>query len=160
MKRLVLSALLLVCASTAQAQMGPPPDPDANHDGKVTFAEFKAEPLKRMMAPDANRDGKVTRAEMQAMGPGPGGPPPGGKPPGGKPPEGPPPEGKGPKGDGAGGPGPRMFAMVDRNKDGALTRDELENALKRRFDKADANHDGWLSKAEMAGLRQMRRGPA
>jgi Ca2+-binding EF-hand superfamily protein len=35
-----------------------------------------------------------------------------------------------------------MFALMDRNKDGALTRDELENALKRRFDKADANHDG------------------
>ncbi|MFD1191918.1 EF-hand domain-containing protein [Phenylobacterium conjunctum] len=151
MKRLVLSAMFLVCASAAQAQMGPqpgmgpPPDPDAKHDGKVTFAEFKALGLKRMMAPDANHDGKVTQAEMQAMRPGPGGPPP---------------QAKVPKGDGAGGPSHRMFARVDRNKDGALTRDELENALKHRFDKSDANHDGWLSKAEMAGLRQMRRGPA
>lgn len=145
MKRLVFSALFLACASAAQAQMGPPLDPDSNHDGKVSFAEFKAAGLKRMMAPDANHDGKVTQAEMQALGPGPNGPPP---------------QGKGSKVDGAGGPGHRMFARVDRNKDGALTRDELENALKHRFDRADANHDGWLSKAEMAGLRQMRRGPA
>ena len=39
---------------------------DADHDGRVTFAEFSARPLAMFDRADANHDGTVTRDEMRA----------------------------------------------------------------------------------------------
>jgi hypothetical protein len=44
--------------------------------------------------------------------------------------------------------------MMDANKDGAVTKAEFEAASKARFDRADTNHDGWLSKGELILMRQ------
>jgi len=45
---------------------------------------------------------------------------------------------------------------MDANKDGALTRAEIEAGAAVRFKKADANGDGALSKAELDALRPAR----
>lgn len=46
--------------------------------------------------------------------------------------------------------GDTAFARADRNKDGKLSRDEarLLPAISERFDEIDADHDGFLSRAE------------
>ena len=41
---------------------------DANHDGKVTAAEFRGPEIAKFDKADANRDGVVTPAEAQAAG--------------------------------------------------------------------------------------------
>jgi hypothetical protein len=46
----------------------------------------------------------------------------------------------------------RLMAF-DKNKDGKLTRDEIvDDRLLRLFDRADANHDGVVTKAELVAL--------
>jgi Ca2+-binding EF-hand superfamily protein len=52
---------------------------------------------------------------------------------------------------GAGGTGGKSspFQQRDTNKDGKLSRDELPAAL---FDRLDADKDGFVSEAELAGL--------
>jgi Ca2+-binding EF-hand superfamily protein len=47
-----------------------------------------------------------------------------------------------------------MFARLDANKDGVVTRAELDAMGSRRFEMADTNHDGWLSKGEVILMRQ------
>lgn len=156
MKRILIAAGFVLVAGAAQAQMGPPPgghgmggmmrggpggprqDPDLNHDGKVTFDEFKKMAADRMLDRlDANKDGKVSKAEMQAMV-------------------------SRMAGFGPPDAAQRMqarFAKEDVNHDGFLTRAEIEAGARTRFDEADTNHDGWLSKDEMLTMRQNRRGP-
>jgi Ca2+-binding EF-hand superfamily protein len=118
---------------------GPPPNPDTNHDGKVTFDEFKAMNAGRMMERlDANKDGRISKAEFQVMVD---------------------------RISQFGGPDAQAraaerWARDDKNKDGFLSRAEIEAASKRRFDMADSNHDGWLSKGELLTMRQNRRGGA
>ncbi|RAK54499.1 EF-hand domain-containing protein [Phenylobacterium soli] len=153
---LAASAAVLLMAGAAQAQDGPPaagpmgggfgmrqpPNFDLDHDGKVTLAEFRkgeARRIERMFARlDANHDGKITRAEldaglqrMAAMG----------------------------GGGGAPGRADIFFRMNDANGDGAVTKAEMEKAVERRFQAADTNHDGWLSKGELIMMRQRARGP-
>lgn len=145
MNRILLAAAVAAIATVAQAQPEPgrePPNPDTNHDGKVTLAEFKAaqgDRQDRMFARmDANKDGKLTKAEMDeaakraqeaGRGPGPGG-----------------------------GPG-GMLMRLDANKDGAVTKAEMATMTQRRFEMADTNKDGWLSKGELLMMRQRMRGP-
>lgn len=159
MKRIMIAAGLMLVAGGAHAQMGPPPggpgmmhgraqgpggpggpraDPDLNHDGKVTFDEFKTAAADRMLRRfDANHDGKISKAEVKAMI------------------------------DRMAGFGPpdaaqRMnarFAQEDANHDGVLTRAEIEASARKRFNAADTNHNGWLSRDELLTLRQNRRGP-
>ncbi|MCR5878875.1 hypothetical protein [Phenylobacterium sp. J367] len=50
----------------------------------------------------------------------------------------------------------RMFARLDTNKDGAITKAELDAASKARFEKADANKDGVLSGDELKRGKGMR----
>ena len=140
---LISSAALTLLAGAAQAQMGPGggprSDPDTDRDGKVTYAEFKAAAGNRMMDRlDANKDGKVSKAEYQTLvdrmtqfG--------------------------GPE---AAARAAERWAQDDTNKDGFLSRAEMDAAGKRRFDAADSNHDGWLSKGELLTMRQNRRGGA
>lgn len=146
-------AAFLAGAVQAQPYGGPPgegarqpPDFDLDHDGKVTASEFKqveTQRIERMFARlDANHDGKITREEMQAArermaarraGAG----------------RGPPPM--------AGG-GDFFFRMNDANGDGAVTKAEMLAGVERRFNAADTNHDGWLSKGELIMMRQRARG--
>lgn len=162
MKRIMIAASLMLVAGAAHAQMGPPPggpgaggmmrggphgpggpggprmDPDRNHDGKVTFEEFKTAAADRMLHRfDANHDGKISKAEVKATV------------------------------DRMAGFGPpdaaqrmnQRFAKEDANHDGVLTRGEIEAGARKRFNLADTNHDGWLSRDELLTLRQNRRGP-
>lgn len=136
------AALLLASAAFAApgAGMGGPPKADANGDGKITLAEFKAARLNMMMRADANRDGKLSEAEMQAaraqrasMRGGQGG------------------LDGAPKGDGS-----RMFTMMDANHDGFLDKGEIGRMLERRFQRLDVDGDGVLSASEQAAGRQQR----
>jgi Ca2+-binding EF-hand superfamily protein len=45
----------------------------------------------------------------------------------------------------------------DMRKNGKVTKAEVENALKKRFNEADANHDGKLSPAEIQAWREAQR---
>jgi Ca2+-binding EF-hand superfamily protein len=147
MNRILLAATLAVLAtaapsgaSWAQPQPGrEPPNPDTDHDGKVTLAEFKAtqgERQTRMFARmDSNKDGKITQAEMDAAS-------------------------KRAEAAGRGSPGGGGFlTRMDANKDGAVTKSELGAMTERRFQMADTNKDGWLSKGELLMMRQRMRGP-
>ena len=48
---------------------------------------------------------------------------------------------------------------MDANKDGAVTKAEMTAMTERRFQTADTNHDGWLSRGEVLMMRQNMRGP-
>ena len=65
---LIAGALLAMTAGAACAQPAPGkgPRPDADGDGKVTLAEFKASRAAQMMRMDTDRDGKVSKSEFQA----------------------------------------------------------------------------------------------
>jgi len=140
MTRLLLAACLAMTCGAAFAQMAPP-DPDLDHDGKVTLSEFKAMEARRearMFARlDTNKDGKISQAEFDAA------------------PRREHQAGETPRPAGMRG---RFFQMMDANGDGVVTKAEMEAAGQRRFDMADTNHDGWLSKGELLMMRQRMRG--
>lgn len=131
MKMITLAAALTVL-TTGAAMAQPPhrPNPDANGDGKVTLAEFKASRAGLLMRGDTNKDGKLSKAEAEAVT-----------------------AGRGPGGPGGGG----MFAMLDGNRDGFVSRAEIEQASERRFKTMDTNKDGVLSAAEREAGRGMGR---
>jgi hypothetical protein len=132
MKSVTIAALVLSVSAGAAAAQPAGPRADANGDGKVSLAEFKTSRVGMMMRGDANSDGKLSKAEMEAAG-----------------------QKMRAAGGGQGG-GPRpgmMFAMMDGNKDGFLTRPEIEKMVERRFGRLDMNGDGSLSSAEMEAAR-------
>lgn len=139
MKLILLTAALALTVTTAHAQPGrggKPPNPDADNDGKVTLSEFKAvesSRQERMFARlDTNKDGKITQAEFDTVA----------------------------KQGEHMGRGARMGGIMrlDADKDGAVTVAEAGAMAQRRFEMADANKDGWLSKEETAMIRQRARG--
>ncbi|MDP1632817.1 MAG: EF-hand domain-containing protein [Caulobacter sp.] len=141
MKTFTLAAVLLTltagAAGSALAQ-GAGARGDTNGDGKISLAEFKAARVAMTMRSDANKDGKISKAELEAgiiaMQAARGGG----------------------AGKGGGGRSGQMFDMMDANKDGFLTRPEIEKMVERRFQRMDVNGDGVLTTAEQqAG----RRGP-
>lgn len=141
MTRTLLSlAATLLLAGAAHAQPAPgraPPNPDADHDGKVTLAEFRASAAKRqdhMFARlDANKDGRIVPAEADAV------------------------HRKAESAGPAGRSGKLM--RLDADKDGAVTRTEMAVMTDRRFQMADANKDGWLSPEELRTMKPRRGGP-
>ncbi len=145
----VAAATLALGAHAALAQGEPgrqPPNPDTDHDGKVTLAEFKAsqaERQARMFARmDANKDGKISQPELDAarqrMEADGRSPPPGARP---------------------GGPAGGFLARFDTNKDGFVSKAEMSAMSEQRFRMADTNNDGWLSKGELLMMRNRMRGP-
>jgi hypothetical protein len=134
---------------------------DVNKDGRIDSADRDAELLKHFDMWDTNHDGSISKDEFLAhiheregRGPHPGGP------------DGPPPpmdgpDHRGPGHWGRGGPGmgphPGGFAAMaivgpalhEARKDGVVTRAAFDAAVKARFDRFDANHDGKLSHEEL-----------
>ncbi|SNT28794.1 EF-hand domain-containing protein [Antarctobacter heliothermus] len=51
----------------------------------------------------------------------------------------------------------KMFEQIDADKDGKITKDEMEAHRTARFEAIDADGDGKLSKEEMDGARDARR---
>jgi Ca2+-binding EF-hand superfamily protein len=99
---------------------------DANGDGRISKAELaKASDLFEQL--DQNRDGELDMFEL--LGP---------------PPDGPRMErGEGDR------PGRPFFGRLDANQDGKITKDELPERLRDRFDQFDRNGDGVLSPDEL-----------
>ncbi|MDP1873007.1 hypothetical protein [Phenylobacterium sp.] len=138
MSRMLLFSVLAVALMGAPAQaqmMGRAPDPDLNKDGKVTLAEFRKSQTDAMLeAFDKNRDDKITRAEFKPM------------------------EDMARRFGGAGGAGrvAEIWTRLDANRDGVITRAEIEAGADRRFAASDADKDGILDRAELTSLRQSR----
>ncbi len=115
---------------------------DADKDGVISSAEIENSviALKNL---DKNKDGKLTEEELRpdfsAMpggGPGRGGPGRGGP-------------GRGP--DGGAGPGAGLDRLMayDKNSDGKLSKEELPERIQSLIVRADADKDGFASKAEL-----------
>ncbi|MDF2901198.1 MAG: hypothetical protein K0Q62_1257 [Phenylobacterium sp.] len=128
MKLVLLAAAVILSASAAQAQMWAP-NPDIDKDGKITLAEYQKTQAGGVLRLDADNDGNVTRAEAQAV------------------------SGRVPNGSAM---VDRMWGRLDANGDGVITRTEIDASAKRRFEIGDTNKDGWLSKGELQTLRQNR----
>lgn len=141
MARAILFATLgvaLLSPATATAQAKPQTDAtpfdtaDANHDGRISRAEFLAARNARFDRIDKTHDGVINRADFpkaanhqQALA----------------------------KID-------AHIAAADANHDGSISRAELAGSATPFFDKADGNHDGFVTKAEIAALRQASRPPS
>lgn len=101
---------------------------DTDKDGKVSDQERKAAKDKRFKEIDRNRDGKVTEKEMEAHH-----------------------QAREAERHKA------RFAEMDKDGNGTLSADELEGPKGDRFEKADANNDGYVTKEEMKKSRHERR---
>jgi Ca2+-binding EF-hand superfamily protein len=108
------------------------PAVDANHDGRVTKAEFQASRRAAILTADANHDGRVTTVEWthattsaksRAAT-------------------------RGYPSTGQVGQQP-VFPQIDTNGDGVLTTAEIDAAAADRFAVLDANHDGVLTGDEL-----------
>lgn len=108
---------------------------DTNHDGLISADEIRnaASALKAL---DKDGDGQLTGEEMRPR-----------RPDGG---------GRGDRregGPGGGGQSPddmvNTLMAFDKNLDGKLSKDELPERMQGLFDRADANHDGFLTPEEI-----------
>lgn len=152
--RLIGTLALAVLAAPSLAQTPPPPGSpppgagpnplraDPFGDATVLRSDAEAQAAARFAALDSDNDSKLTAAELLA----------------GRPERpGPRPEdrraGRGP----GGGPGGGMVRMLDSNGDGAISRDEFVAGTLRRFDMADADHDGRLTRPERAAAMEAMR---
>ncbi len=94
---------------------------DTNKDGALEKSEAKGRLAKAFDEIDANKDGKITKDELKAGW-------------------------QTPSADRKA----RMLARIDTDKDGKVSWAESEALAKARFDKVDANHDGFLDTAELS----------
>lgn len=112
---------------------------DPYGDAAVSRKDAEAQAAARFATLDTDKDGVLSPDELRA----------------GRPDRGPR-ERRG--GDGAGGRrGGGMARMLDANGDGKISRDEYVAGTLRRFDMADTNHDGLLTKAERDAAREAMR---
>lgn len=138
MRTLILSVLSLASVSAAalglavaavQAPKGPPSDVDG--DGQVTREEAMSHAVERFERMDADANGAVTEEEMKAARDEMRKARQGAR------------EGK------KGKRGGRGFLRADTDEDGQVSRAEIMASAEARFDRADANGDGYLTKDEM-----------
>lgn len=123
-RTLIAAGAVLALAGPALAQKA---IPDANGDGKVTLSEFQASRGAQMFTRlDASKDGKISKDEFAAVGQ----------------------MGEGQAGK-AGKRGQRMWGMFDSDKDGFLSRAEVDAMLAKRFQRMDSDNDGALSAEEL-----------
>ncbi|MEG3088728.1 EF-hand domain-containing protein [Sphingomonas sp. PB4P5] len=106
---------------------------DANKDGVITFAEATAAASAHFTAQDEDKDGQLSGEEARPRGL----------------------RGMRGRGDMAG----MMLRHADTNKDGKVSRDESRAEADQRFDRVDANHDGFIDRTEMEAMRGPGRGP-
>lgn len=130
---LFASAALALAGSANAAERTPRPDPWG--DATVARGDVAARSSQQFDTLDTNRDGSLSGDELAAMAPQ-------GAQRGGR-----------MRGRGAG----MMSQWLDTNGDGKISRDEFAAAALRRFDMADADHDGRLTKAERDTAREAMR---
>ena len=51
-----------------------------------------------------------------------------------------------------------LFAKMDANKDGKLSKEEVQGPLKKDFSKVDTNEDGFLSREEIEAAPKPKKG--
>lgn len=106
-------------------------DADGNHDGKITRDELRQARDRMFSRLDRNGDGYLTQDDFQRR--------------------------LLSRRGGAGAAGgdryAGMQAVMDKDGDGRISRDEFVNGPARLFDRADTNHDGTVDAAELAALR-------
>lgn len=103
-------------------------DADTDKDGKISVQERDAAKKKKFDEMDRNRDGKVTAKEMDAHH-----------------------EAKEAERRKA------RFDEMDKDGNGTLSADELQGPRGDRFDNADTNKDGFITKEEMKKAHHERR---
>lgn len=116
------------------AACGQPPAgqqaPDRHDRGAaMTFQQFEARRMGRLMAMDSDGDGRISRAEFLAG-----------------------------QQSGKGDPAQR-FQRLDANGDGFVDHGEIDAMLRRRFDRMDADHDGTVTPAERAAAHHKQAHP-
>lgn len=132
-----LAAVTLAGVAGAQAVPSPARGPmraDTDRDGVVTRAEASAEADARFARMDADHDGRVTpeerRAAMRAM-----------------------------RAERQGGRRPDHGSGAERPRDGGgVTAAEFRERALARFDRADADRDGRIDRAELAARMERMRG--
>ena len=104
---------------------------DTNGDGLISRAEAAALPrlAERFEQIDANRDGQVSFEELRAA------------------------RGHGKHGHGHGG----MMKHLDADGDGKVSKAEALTAAEKRFDRADADQDGFITREEAQAARKAHR---
>ncbi|MES2033066.1 MAG: EF-hand domain-containing protein [Pseudomonadota bacterium] len=115
---LVFAGLLVLATAPALAQAGI----DFDNDGRISLSEFRSARAGLITAADADKDDRVSPAELGVVTPQ----------------------------DPAlrAGNADRVFRLLDTDRDGYLSRGEINVAVDRRFRSLDADGDGYLSKAE------------
>lgn len=102
---------------------------DKDRNGSLSLAEFQTSRTAALLGRDSDGDGRLTAAEWAAR------------------------ETKA-RSKAARRDPARMFARLDRNRDGSLDRTEIGALLARRFARLDANADGALTREERAARRK------
>lgn len=118
----------LVAASLSSAGLAQEAHQDPYGDATVSRADAQAKAVADFDRLDTNRDGKLSADELNAS-----------------------------SGPGGGRMGAMLLRFADANGDGAIGKDEFIAAAMKRFDSADADGNGQLTKAERDAAREARR---